>query len=108
MLQLLNGIYERTARRCMSADAGGLRFESRSVIINAAATDAAAHNTSARGAAPPAPLPTHMRQVLDAHHEADGVQDVGLATAIEARDGIEAGIEVGERHTLGIGFEPID
>eukprot|EP00955_Chlamydomonas_euryale_P117480 366476-Chlamydomonas_euryale.AAC.3 len=39
-------------------------------------------------------LSSYVRQVLDAHDEAHGVQDVGLAGAIQARDGIERRVEV--------------
>lgn len=31
----------------------------------------------------------HVTQVGDAQEEADGIQDVGLATAVEAGDGVE-------------------
>lgn len=54
------------------------------------------------------PSGTHRRQVLDAHHEANRVQDVGLAAAIEARDGIEAGVEVAEGHALRIRLETVN
>lgn len=35
-------------------------------------------------------LRANRGHVGDAQHEADGVQDVGLATAVEASDGVEA------------------
>lgn len=58
---------------------------------------------------PPSCRPeTHVRQVLDPHHEADRVQDVGLAAAIETGDGIEARVEIGQRHALRVGLEALD
>jgi hypothetical protein len=35
----------------------------------------------------------HLAQIGDAEHEADGVEDVGLAGAVEASDGVEQRVE---------------
>ena len=50
----------------------------------------------------------HLREVGDAEHEADGVQDVGLAGAVQARDGVEEGVERGDNGPLRVGLEPLD
>lgn len=36
---------------------------------------------------------THLREVANPEHEADAVEDVGFAAAIEASDGIEMCVE---------------
>ncbi len=54
------------------------------------------------------PHRTHLRQVLDAQHEADGVQDVGLAAAIEPGDGVEGLVKIRELHALRVGLEALD
>lgn len=54
------------------------------------------------------PSTAHLRQVLEAQHEADRVEDVGLARAVEPRDGIEAGVKVVQRDLLRVGLESID
>ncbi len=50
----------------------------------------------------------HLGQVGDAQHEADGVQDVGFATAVEAGDGIEVSVKAWHRDALSIGLETIN
>jgi hypothetical protein len=49
-----------------------------------------------------------VREVLDSEHEANGVEDVALAAAIEPRDGVEARVEAVERDALGVGLEALD
>lgn len=49
-----------------------------------------------------------LRQVCDAQHKADGVQDVRLATAIETSDGVEEGVKVGHVDTRCIGLEALE
>ena len=48
------------------------------------------------------------RQVGDAEHEADGVEDVGFATAVESRDGVELRVKTGNHCPLGVRLEPVD
>lgn len=50
----------------------------------------------------------HGRQVGDAEDEADGVQDIGLAAAVEPRDGVEAWVEAADVCADGVRLEPID
>ena len=50
---------------------------------------------------------TRLRQVGDAQHEADGVQDVGLAGAVEPGDGIEKGVEARHHRALGVALEAV-
>ena len=49
-----------------------------------------------------------LREVCDAQHKTDGVQDVGLAAAVEPGDGIEEGVEVGHIDTRCIGLEALE
>ncbi len=49
-----------------------------------------------------------LRQVCDAQHKTDGVQNVGLATAVEPGDGIKEGIKVGNIDTRRIGLEALE
>jgi hypothetical protein len=51
---------------------------------------------------------TCLREVGDPQHEADGVQDVTLAGAVQAGDGVEQGVERGHDRALRVGLEPID
>jgi len=50
----------------------------------------------------------HLTQVCNAQHKTDGVQDVGLSTAIQARDGVEVGIKIGHHDPLGVRLEALD
>ena len=49
-----------------------------------------------------------LRKVGDAKHKADGVQDIGLATAIEPRDGIEEWVKVWDIYARCIGLEALE
>ena len=49
----------------------------------------------------------HLVQVGDSQQEADGVQDVGLATAVQSSDGIELGVKPTDDCALCIGLEPV-
>jgi len=51
---------------------------------------------------------TYVREVLDAEHEANGVEDVALAASIEPRDRVEARVEAVEGHALGVRLEALD
>jgi hypothetical protein len=53
-------------------------------------------------------LCAHSRQVLDAHDEAQRVQNVGLAATIEPGDSIESRVKVTERYSLRIALEAVD
>lgn len=48
-----------------------------------------------------------LLQVGDAQHEADGVEDVGLAGAVEAGDGVEEGVEARDDGPGGVGLEAL-
>lgn len=50
----------------------------------------------------------HLLQVLDAQNEANGVQDVALAAAIKACDGVEGLVEVRQGHALGVALEALN
>lgn len=50
----------------------------------------------------------YLGQVGDAQQEADGVQDVGLAAAIQAGDGVEQRVEPVDLRPLRVGLEPIE
>ena len=50
---------------------------------------------------------TYRRQVLDAHDKTEGVQNVGLAAAIQPRNCIETRIEIGESHSLRVRLEAV-
>ena len=50
---------------------------------------------------------THLLQIGNAQHEANGVENVGLAGTIKAGDGIEVGIESRDYRTSGVGFEAL-
>ena len=50
----------------------------------------------------------HGREVADAEHEADGVEDVGLARAVEARDGVEEAVEAVDVDAGGVRLEAVD
>ena len=51
---------------------------------------------------------TYVGEIGDAEQEANGIQDVGLAGAIETGDGIESRIEAVDLGSLAVGFEAID
>ncbi len=51
---------------------------------------------------------TDLREVGNAEHEANRIEDVGLARAVQARDGVEERIKGTHDRTLGIGFESVD
>lgn len=53
-------------------------------------------------------LLSHLGQVLDTQNKTDGVQDIGLAATIQARDCIERLVKIGERHPLGIRLEALN
>ena len=48
-----------------------------------------------------------LREIGDAQHKADGVQDVGLAAAIEPRNGIEEWVKVWHIHARCVGLEAL-
>ena len=50
---------------------------------------------------------TCLGEVGDAQHEADGVKDVGLATAIQPSDRVEVAIKLGHCYPLCIGLEAV-
>ena len=49
-----------------------------------------------------------LGKVGDAEDEADGVEDVGLAAAVQARDGIKAGVKARDHRAGGVGLEAVD
>ncbi len=49
----------------------------------------------------------YLRQVLDSHDEADRVEDVGLASAVEAGDRIERWVEVWQHDPLKVGLKAL-
>lgn len=49
-----------------------------------------------------------LAEIGDAEHEADGVQDIGLAATIQTGDGVEVRVEVGHDHSVGVRFEALD
>ena len=49
-----------------------------------------------------------MAEVGDAEEEADGVEDVGLAGAVEAGDGVKLGVEAGDLGALAVRLEAVD
>jgi len=51
---------------------------------------------------------SYLREVGDPQHEADGVQDVTLAGAVQTGDGVEQGVERGHDRALRVRLEPID
>lgn len=51
---------------------------------------------------------TDLRQVGDSQHKADGVQNVGLPTAIETSDGVEERIKIGHGHSRGVRLEAVE
>eukprot|EP00850_Spirogloea_muscicola_P019585 SM000194S04821 [mRNA] locus=s194:96066:101852:+ [translate_table: standard] len=53
-------------------------------------------------------LGSHVLKVRNAEVEADGVEDVGFARAIEACDGIEVGVEARDRRAARIRLEAVD
>jgi len=48
-----------------------------------------------------------MAEVGNAQKETYGVQDVGLAAAIQSRDGVEQRVEAVDLRPLGVGFESL-
>lgn len=48
-----------------------------------------------------------LLQVGDAEDEADGVEDVGLAGAVEAGDGVEVGVEAGHHRPRRVRLESL-
>ena len=50
----------------------------------------------------------HRAQVGQTQHEANGIQDIALATSIEPSDGIETRIESPNMRAHGVTFEPVD
>eukprot|EP00850_Spirogloea_muscicola_P009445 SM000053S17402 [mRNA] locus=s53:151404:158697:- [translate_table: standard] len=53
-------------------------------------------------------LGSHVLKVCDAEVEADGVEDVGFARAIEACDGIKVGVEARDRRAARVRLEAVD
>ena len=51
---------------------------------------------------------SYLREVGDPQHEADGVQDVTLAGAVQTGDGVEQGVERGHDRALRVRLEAID
>lgn len=49
----------------------------------------------------------HLREVGDAQEEANGVQNVGLATPIESSDSIEERVEATYLCSLGVGLKSV-
>ena len=49
-----------------------------------------------------------MGEVGDAHEEADGVQDVALAGAVEAGDSVEGRVEAIDLDPLAVRLEAVD
>jgi hypothetical protein len=52
--------------------------------------------------------PANLLQVLYSQHEAYGVEDVGLAGAVQACDGVELAVEWADDDPLCVRFESID
>ena len=50
----------------------------------------------------------YLCQVVDAEHEADGVQDVTLARSVQTRDGVELRVEARHDCLLCITLKSID
>lgn len=50
----------------------------------------------------------NLREVGDAEDEADGVEDVGLAAAIQTSDGVKAGVKTRDHGAGSIGLEAVD
>ena len=48
-----------------------------------------------------------LRKVGDAQHEADGVENVGLAAAVEASDGVELGVEARDLRARSVRLEAV-
>lgn len=51
---------------------------------------------------------SHRIKLLDAQNEAQRVQDIGLAGAVEPRDGIEGPVKLADDSTPGVGLEAVD
>ena len=51
---------------------------------------------------------TDLLEVGDAEDEAYCVEDIGLATAVEAGDGVEVLVEARDHRALGVGLEALD
>ena len=49
-----------------------------------------------------------VREIGDAEDEADRVEDIRLAAAVESRDGVELMVEAGNDGALGVRLEPVD
>ncbi len=53
-------------------------------------------------------LSAHLRQVGDPKHEADRVQNVGLAATIKPRDSVKVSIKVWNVDPGGVGLKALD
>ena len=51
---------------------------------------------------------SHLRQVANAKHETDSIQDVALSAAIEAGDGVEQRVEARHDCAVRVRFEAVD
>lgn len=49
----------------------------------------------------------HLTQIGNTKHKANGVQDVGLTTAVQTRNSIEGWIKSRNNRTRGVGFESV-
>jgi hypothetical protein len=50
----------------------------------------------------------YLAQTGNAKHKADGVENVGLATSIQTRDGVEIGIEARDDGAIGVRLEAVE
>lgn len=50
----------------------------------------------------------HLAEICDAEHEADGVEDVGLAGAVEPGDGVEQRVEPRHHRPPRVRLEPLE
>ena len=49
-----------------------------------------------------------MREICDAHEEADGVEDVALSGSVESGDRVEGRIESVDLSPVAVGLETVD
>ena len=50
----------------------------------------------------------YLAQVGDAQHKADGIQDVGLAAAVQAGNCIEEGVKVRHNRSMCVRLEAVN